>query len=170
MSSFTSAASLNAATTTASSSGTVVGDYRYYAPLPLRVVNEDFALLAGFLGGLLLFAVYVGVLVALRCVEHTRRAPPLWQRHYATAAATPTQHHSNTNSTGVRHFGVWNYGPQTPAVVSAAAPRPQQNAAAVAAAPARASVRTGSDAPHYERGVQLRYGAASANAPVPPPR
>lgn len=131
--------------------------YRYYAPLPLRVVNEDFALLAGFLGGLLVFAVYMGVLVGLRCLQHMRRAAPVWQQQQqpSDATAMPPPHHSQ-NSSNVRHFGTWSYGPPSPAFSTTAAPQ----------APSQRSA----DVRQYERGVQLRLDTAPTTAPAPPPR
>jgi hypothetical protein len=62
-------------TLSSSNTTTMLLSTRYVAPLPLRVAHEDYALVAGFLGGLTLIAVYVGVLTCLRCVQQQR----VWQ-------------------------------------------------------------------------------------------
>ncbi|KAL7700993.1 hypothetical protein NQL31_007078 [Lotmaria passim] len=144
----------------------------YYAPLPLRVVNEDYALIAGFLGGLLIFAVYIGVLMCLRCLRRAQTAQHAWQHPLTQrpqhsprppGLQSPAAQNNNLESASVQRH-------RTPAVGAATA------AAAAGSANGSAWAQRLYDAPpnsadkpqlHYARGMR---SSTASPPPTPPPR
>ncbi|KPA78172.1 hypothetical protein ABB37_06344 [Leptomonas pyrrhocoris] len=142
---------------------------RYYVPLPLRVVNEDYALVAGFLGGIVIFAVYVSVLVCLRCLQQAQMRRP------SLAPAQPT----NSNRRELRPRGVegaLTRHAQQPSQQQQRPPQPPPPAAAAAAAESRGDVSVqrlygapSTVAVHYARGMQPLHAAGPPTSPPPPP-
>ncbi|KPI89560.1 hypothetical protein ABL78_1328 [Leptomonas seymouri] len=157
----------------------------HYAPLPLRVVNEDYALVAGFLGGALIFVVYVGVLICLRCLQQAQTAQRTWQtRRPLPASAQP--HNGNGDSGEAHQRGAestYASPPRQPPQLRCGTPSPAPHhipkqppqAAAAAARSADASTQRlcgeppGTAMP-YERGVPPLRAADPPAAPQPPPR
>lgn len=142
-----------------SSSSAVAASYRYYAPLPLRVVNEDYALIAGFLGGIVVFALYLAVLIGLRCVQHAQTAQRARQSRRCSIAFPPPPPPPPSNNVSQQDDSVPSYG----AWVWKAERQPQRSAQTTTATAALIN----DDGPRYERGVLSR---PAAGPPQPPPR